>query len=89
MRTSAGTGPFVERRTQDYLKPEVIDEAKWYDDFRDFLDELVAEELRSDAEFLAKSSASDLSAIGDLLGGAFKSLGSDFYARTMLRLRTY
>lgn len=83
LRTSAGTGPFVERRAQDYLKPEVIDEAKWYDDFRDFLDESVAEELRSDAEFLAKSSASDLSAIGDLLGDAFKSPGRDFYARTM------
>lgn len=83
LRTSAGTGPFVERRAQDYLKPEVIDEAKWYDDFRDFLDESVAEELRSDAEFLAKSSASDLSAIGDLLGDAFKSPGRDFYAHTM------
>lgn len=83
LRTSAGTGPFVERRAQDYLKPEVIDEATWYDDFRDFLDASVAEELRSDAEFLAKSSASDLNAIGDPLGDAFKSPGRNFYAQTM------
>lgn len=83
LRTSAGKGPFVERRAQDYLKPEVIDEAKWYDDFRDFLDNSVAEEIQSDAEFLAKSATSDLSAIGDLLGDVFRAPGRNFYARTM------
>lgn len=83
LRTSAGTGPFVERRTLDYLKSEVLDEAKWYDEFREFLDESIADELRSDAEFLAKNEAPDLSAIGDLLGDAFKAPGRDFYAHTM------
>jgi len=83
LRTSARRGPFIERRTHDYLKPGVIDEAKWYDDFRDFLEGSVARELRSDAEFLAKSDSPDLSAIGDLLGDALKASRQDFYAHTM------
>lgn len=83
LRTSAGTGPFVERRTQDYLKPEVLDEAQWYDEFREYVDASVADELRADVDLLAKSDAPDLSVIGDLLGEAFKRPGRDFYAHTM------
>lgn len=83
LRTSARTGPFVERRTQDYLRPEVADEAQWYDEFREFVDASVADELRSDAEFLAKSEAPGLSAIGGLLGDAFKTPEREFYAYTM------
>lgn len=83
LRTSAGTGPFVERRTQDYLKPEVLEEAQWYEEFREFINASVADELRSDAEFLANSVVPDLSAIGDLLGYAFKTPTRDFYAHTV------
>ena len=83
LRTSAGTGPFVERRTQGYLKREVMDEASWYDEFREFLDGSFAKELKSDAEWLATSAAPDLKAIGELLGEAFKSSRRDFYAFTL------
>lgn len=87
LRTSAGTGPFVERRTQEYLKPEVADEARWYDEFREFLDDTVAEELKSDAQWLATSTAPDLTTIGELLGAAFKVSPRDFYARTLRSVR--
>lgn len=83
LRTSAGTGPFVERRTQDYLKPEVLDEAQWYDEFREYIDASVANELRADADLLAKSDAPDLNKIGRLLQEAFKKPGRSFYAHTM------
>lgn len=83
LRTSDGKRPFVERRTQDYLKSEFVDEAKWYDDFRAFLDRSFAEELRSDAEWLATSAVADLSAIGDLLRDAFEAPPHNFYAHTL------
>lgn len=83
LRTSAGKEPFVERETRDYLESEIIDEAKWYDDFRSFLDDSVAKELQSDTEWLASSAAADLSAVGKPLKDAFKAPQQDFYAHTM------
>ena len=83
LQTSAGNGRFVERRTQDYLKPEVLDEAQWYDDFRGFLDGYIAGDLLKDADFLAKCDASDLSKIGQLLQTTFKKPARSFYAHTM------
>ena len=50
LRTSAGKGPFVERRAQDYLKSEVIEDTSWYDDFRHHLDSSIADELIADSD---------------------------------------
>ena len=80
LRTSARKGPFVKRPDQSYLKPEVVDDTKWYEEFRNFLDSSVAEELRSDAAFLAKSDAADLSVISGLLEDTLETQSDDFYA---------
>jgi len=83
LRTATRTGPFIIRERADHLKSGIMDEAKWYDDFRGFLDGSVARELRSDADFLASSEVPDLNAIGELLADTLKTPGRDFYARTI------
>jgi hypothetical protein len=83
LRTSSGSGPFVERRTQDYLKDEIDDEAAWYDDFRSYVDTSVAEELRADAEWLAGRPADDLSVIGQLLFDDLDTPRNDVYAHAL------
>ena len=83
LRTSSGKGPFVERRTQHYLKDDIEDEAAWYDDFRSYLDASIAEELRSDAKWLAGRPADDLRVIGQLLSDELKTLSNNVYARAL------
>jgi DNA polymerase III delta prime subunit len=83
LRTSSGSGPFVERRTQNYLKDEIADEAAWYDDFRSYLDTTVLEGLRADAKWLATSSAGDLKVIGQKLSEDLDTQGKDIYAHAL------
>lgn len=83
LRTSSGSGPFVERRMQDYLKAEIDDEAAWYDDFRTFLDASVADELKSDAEWLAGRPDDDLSVIGQSLRDGLGATRRDAYAHAL------
>lgn len=83
LRTGTGSGPFVERRTQSYLSNDVEDEAAWYDDFRSYLDTTIADELKTDADWLAGRQADDLSAIGRLLSNAFDISRKDIYAHAL------
>lgn len=83
LRTGTGSGPFVERRTQNYLSDELGDEAAWYDDFRAYLDAAIADELKADADWLAGRRADDLSAIGQLLSDALDTSRKDFYAHAL------
>ena len=80
LRTGAGRGPFVERRTQAYLSSDVADEAAWYDDFRSYLDASIAEELKADADWLAARPDQDISAIGQRLFEALDTPTNNFYA---------
>ena len=79
LRTSAGKGPFVERRNQEYLKDETLDDAAWYDDFRVYLDETTRAELIADAQWLAKSGDPRLVTLGELLVEMLQSSSRDFY----------
>lgn len=83
LRTSSGSGPFVERRAQDYLKDEIADEASWYDDFRSYLDTSVSEELRADAKWLAARPADDLTTIGQKLSEDLDTPRKDIYAHAL------
>ena len=83
LRTSSGSGPFVERRTQDYLKEDIQDEAAWYDDFRSYLDTSVAEELKTDARWLAGRPADDLRVIGQLLSDELDTSRNDVYSHAL------
>lgn len=83
LRTSSGSGPFVERRTQDYLKDDIQDEAAWYDDFRSYLDTAVAEELSTDARWLAGRPADDLRLIGQLISNDLDTQRNNVYAHTL------
>lgn len=83
LRTGTGSGPFVERQTQNYLNEDVGDEAEWYDDFRAYLDAAIADELKADADWLARGQADDLSAIGQLLSDALDTSRKDIYAHAL------
>ena len=79
LRTSAGKGPFVERRNQEYLLDETVDDAAWYDDFRLYVDEATRAELTADAHWLAKSGDPSLVTLGELLSEMLQSSSRDFY----------
>lgn len=83
LRTSSGSGPFVERRTQSYLAAETDDDAAWFDDFRSYLDTSFFEELRVDADWLAGRTTDDLSTIGLLLSDALDTPRKDMYAHAL------
>lgn len=84
LRTSAGTGPFIERQNEEHLHPDTVDDAAWYDDFRCHIDSANALELTADSEWLLKSETPELKAIGDRLLQILKSSKSNFYAHMLL-----
>ena len=92
LRTSSRKGAFVERPNVDYFMHESsdIDEAKWYDEFRSYLDATNAQELKSEAEWLAKNESTDLSDIGNRLSKSFDSISleHDFYTQTTRAVST-
>ncbi|MCW9054972.1 MAG: ATP-binding domain-containing protein [Candidatus Pacebacteria bacterium] len=84
LRTSTGTGPFVERQNEEYLHPDTIDDAAWHDDFRNHTDRANALELTVDSEWLLKSESPELKTIGDRLLQILSSSKRNFYAHTLL-----
>lgn len=83
LRTGSGTGPFVERQSEEHLHPDTIDDAAWHDDFRSHLDATNKNELLSDLEWLLKTDSAELIAIGDRLSQILVSTKRDFYAQTL------
>lgn len=83
LRTSNGSGPFVVRPAQDYLKDEIADEAAWYDDFRSYLDTSVSEELIADAKWLTTRPTDDLRVIGQKLSEVLVTPRKGIYAHAL------
>ncbi|WP_085595694.1 ATP-binding domain-containing protein [Thalassospira sp. MCCC 1A01428] len=83
LRTSSGSAPFVERRTQSYLAAETGDDAAWFDDFRSYLDASFFEEVKVDANWLAGRMTDDLRTIGLLLSDALDSPRNGMYAHAV------
>lgn len=82
LRTSSGSGQFVERRMQKYLQPDPND-AAWHDDFREYLDKANVAELVADAEELAKNEAAELQSLGERLVQVMQSLDRNPYAQAV------
>lgn len=79
LRTSSGSGPFIERREQNYLSKDTLDTAKWYDEFRQFLDNSVRMELKENAQALLGSDAEDLILLGFILSAVLEPDSENFY----------
>lgn len=87
LRTSTGSGSFVERSARDFLEPDASDNGDaWYDDFREYLDEAHVAELTADSEWLAKRQAAELRSLGERLLQIMQSRGRDFYASTIQKV---
>lgn len=79
LRTSSGSGPFIERSAQGYIANPDTDDVAWYQDFSAYVATDVREELIADAASLEKSTAPDLSSLGKKLAASFEQFTGSFY----------
>jgi DNA polymerase III delta prime subunit len=83
LRTGTGRGAFVERPNDTYLAARcgTSDAARWFEEFRQFVNEKLLGELQKDAEGLSQSKAPDLSKLGVKIARILDRLEGQFHGR--------
>ena len=83
LRTSI-SGSFDLRPQSAHIDLEKVDETKWYDAFRKYIDNSNMQDMESDAKWLASKESPDLMGIGDRLKEILPGkVNSDFYTNTI------
>ncbi|MCW9035399.1 MAG: ATP-binding domain-containing protein [Alphaproteobacteria bacterium] len=84
LRTGSGSGPFVERRKQEYLQEDTNDDASWFDDFRRYLDEENKLEFVADADWFRARDGDGLRSLGTRLARILRSSENAYYSSIAL-----